>query len=555
MNVLLDILLPGSSLWFQFIVDMSLKAIVLLSIAFIILLIGRRASFATRHFVLNLTIVSLLFIPLLSFILPAWEISLLPSIQSYENVSLSGIQIEKQRNQSSVQNNVSSTHPTFASIPPKRNIHWPTLLLVVWTIGAMVVLSRILTGIIGTKLIAKKAEEVNDSILRKLISDYAQIMEIKRRIRLFKSHKVSVPLTCGWLRPAVILPVEADSWSNRRKEIVLLHELAHIKRGDFLSMMITRCASIIYWFNPLVWIALRQLSIEREHASDEYVLAAGTKASEYAHHLLEIAKRLSSIKKIKTWLSPVGITLAKKSNLEVRIMSILSNQKPSTRIKPLTLILVCLFTLSIVIPVASIHTWAQSEKKQEQKEESTELPDLEEIKTTLQKFYECIEAMDFSRVLKFFTDISNEDVCETVPLVIVKKGKDEGDKDIMILSVKDWVGLSVRSQIKSIITKQLKSYIVTDDLVIKQQPKDEKRRIIVNNPNHTLIFTKEDGEWKIKCDKLHISFDKIKESGSKSKRIGLALTQDGVQCITIQVTPRIALSIKPKKKVEIKKEK
>ncbi len=109
----------------------------------------------------------------------------------------------------------------------------------------------------------------------------------------------------------------AEQWSADRKRVVLLHELAHIKRWDCLTQFIGRIACAIYWFNPFAWLAERQMCIERERACDDLVLNAGCTPSRYAEHLFAIAGAFRRAPGM------AGIAMARSSQLRTRISLII----------------------------------------------------------------------------------------------------------------------------------------------------------------------------------------------------------------------------------------
>jgi hypothetical protein len=135
------------------------------------------------------------------------------------------------------------------------------------------------------------------------------------------SSDIAGPIVAGIWRPAVIAPVESMSWSETRRETVLLHELAHVARKDVAAQTIAHAVCALHWFNPLAWIALVAMRRERERACDDAVLGSGVMASTYASELLAIAARATCTRTPATALS-----MARPTEIEGRLLAILARR-------------------------------------------------------------------------------------------------------------------------------------------------------------------------------------------------------------------------------------
>lgn len=128
------------------------------------------------------------------------------------------------------------------------------------------------------------------------------------------SDEIQSPVLAGLLRPVILLPDDARSWTEEKRCAVLEHECAHVARLDHWWHFTVELVRCLYWVNPLVWIAASRVIVERERACDDLVLTRGIDAYDYASHLLEIARQQRRL--------PVA-AMAEVSNLEGRLMAIL----------------------------------------------------------------------------------------------------------------------------------------------------------------------------------------------------------------------------------------
>src|SRR5262249_12524134 len=116
----------------------------------------------------------------------------------------------------------------------------------------------------------------------------------RRGVEVLLPESLSAPMTCSVLRPVVIFPEDAQNWDEKDVERALIHELEHVRRGDWVIHCFARVACAAYWFHPLVWVAWRQLTLEAERACDDAVLG-NSEAIAYANQLLGLARRQCAV--------------------------------------------------------------------------------------------------------------------------------------------------------------------------------------------------------------------------------------------------------------------
>ena len=116
---------------------------------------------------------------------------------------------------------------------------------------------------------------------------------IHRRVEVLLHEALTGPMTCGVVHPAIVLPRDAQSWEAEDLNRAIVHELEHVRRGDWVSHCLARAVCAVYWFHPLVWIAWRQLALEAERSCDDAVLGR-SEATAYADQLVGLARRLSA---------------------------------------------------------------------------------------------------------------------------------------------------------------------------------------------------------------------------------------------------------------------
>jgi beta-lactamase regulating signal transducer with metallopeptidase domain len=335
--------------WLLLLIDFSLRVTALVVVAWLLAMALRRAAAAIRHVIWTSAIGAAALLPLLSVGLPEWR------IPSGTSLTLLSSAITDVAGASAVQRGgqhaEADPSPVPAAAPSTSRVtndgvDYATAALILWLGGAIAVIGYLLIGVAAASRIGKTTSPAPWTRDGHALAD---ALGISRPVTFAASRACRTPLVSGILRPVVLLPEEAAVWPAERLHVVLLHELAHVRRLDCLTQAVAQLVCAIYWFNPFVWLAARRLRIEREHACDDFVLAMGTRGSDYATHLIEIARSPSPRISL---LTAAGVAMAHRSHLEGRLMSILDpaiRRSSSAALRTATVVAV----LGLSIPLAA----------------------------------------------------------------------------------------------------------------------------------------------------------------------------------------------------------
>ncbi|HZS46747.1 MAG TPA: M56 family metallopeptidase [Blastocatellia bacterium] len=428
-----------SPVWLSFFADAAIKGIILLATAGLLVAIFRRSAAAVRHLIWSLALASFLILPVVSFVAPKWNVGLFPAIN--DTPDSSGSAIAKKQTmpvpliQDSPATQDSGNTQTLPAAGSDMNhgsaagtstfgaiANWPLRILAIWFAGALIVLARLLLGTINIRRIVKSAAPMTESKWIAQAQALCWRLKISNPIPLYKTDKLQMPLTSGAFKSVVLVPSDIEDWPSDRQQVVLLHELAHVKRKDCLTQLLAQIVCAVYWFNPLVWFAARQLRIERERACDDYVLDVGTLASDYATHLLEIARTMGAAK----CPSLAAVAIAKRSQLEGRLLAILD---PNLNRKGLnsrsTALLVAVLAV-MIMPLAAIQPFARAATKDQQTVISTRQSSVAEQRASQIESSTSVEAKVNSNTQVASNTVVNTQIESTTQVAPTPQPSDNG---------------------------------------------------------------------------------------------------------------------------------
>lgn len=238
---------------------------------------------------------------------------------------------------------VASVPRTIHRRPRRPSIS--AIALTAWLAGAVLLLIPVVAGLCQVRSLRRGALPwpAGQAIVDRLALDAG----IHRHVDALLHEALPGPMTCCFVRPAILLPVDAQSWNQEDVRRALVHELEHVRRGDWISQVIARALCACYWLHPFVWIAWRQLVLEAERACDDAVLRRA-EATAYADQLVGLARRLSTAR------HQPRLAMANRADLTTRVAAVLDSRQPRGRAGRLSVLLVSAVSTLLVMMISPL---------------------------------------------------------------------------------------------------------------------------------------------------------------------------------------------------------
>jgi beta-lactamase regulating signal transducer with metallopeptidase domain len=176
---------------------------------------------------------------------------------------------------------------------PAAPFRWTAWLALAWLAGACLMLARAAAQVTGAERLRRSCRPLEDPHLTKLAADARAALGVARRVRIAVTDRLTSPAVVGGLVPTLILPLSlVTTLTPEQLRFILLHELAHIRRGDYLANLFQLFAEALLFFNPAVWWISRQIRHEREACCDALATELSGAPGDYVRTLVHVAETI-----------------------------------------------------------------------------------------------------------------------------------------------------------------------------------------------------------------------------------------------------------------------
>ncbi len=268
-----------------------------------------------------------------------------------------------------VQPEMPQTVLTSSSSFADKLLSWYSLhtgtIVAIYITGILLLLFRLLYNLFTLNTLRQNGTTLPSAEWISILNNSIQKLQVNKHISLLLSEKVSVPMVMGTLKPVILIPVAlANKLTTHEVEAILLHELAHVKRNDYLINIIQMFIETILFYNPFVWLISSIIRKEREHCCDDIVVMKTPDRLPYA-------KALTALETYRMYpIEPALSATGSKNQLLIRIKRIMEMKKNNINYGQLTAVLVAVIVLlsSVTFIIPDVNA---QDKKDKKKKEST----------------------------------------------------------------------------------------------------------------------------------------------------------------------------------------
>ncbi len=307
----------------SFALSIAVKATVTMTLALLGAWLARGNRAALRHLLLAAGFAVLIALPFTSLVVPTFSVTV--AIPMPLPAPVPEIPAPTPGSSSAVDS--IDAPPIVQSATPSRPWpSWPALAVAIWVLGVALFIAPVIAGLFQVRALRRASRPWPRG--QRFVDQLAADVGLRRHVEMLQHDGLPGPVTCGIIRPAVVVPADADEWNDEDLRRALVHELEHVRRADWASQCVARLVCAAYWFHPLVWIASRRLVLEAERACDDGVLRRPAVASvddgdatAYADQLVGLARRLSDAP------SQAQLAMANRHDLSTRVRAVLDSRQ------------------------------------------------------------------------------------------------------------------------------------------------------------------------------------------------------------------------------------
>ena len=215
---------------------------------------------------------------------------------------------------------------------------------ILWLVGAALLIGRILIGYGIVWCLRQQAQVQHDGPLCDALQQASRTLGCYPKVEVATSPSIGSPMALGILRPIIVFPADlVEKLSADKLALVLMHELAHVRRWDNLTRLLHRLVSAVLFFHPAVWLCGRMLRREAEQACDDLVVCTTGRSEAYARGLAHVAERAAHLNPLISRIPTMNAFAATESDLALRIRRALGGgaRRMGTRARVLAVILLC----------------------------------------------------------------------------------------------------------------------------------------------------------------------------------------------------------------------